>query len=269
METQAPHVYTAIAEVMKALSEQGIGKDQRNQKQGYKFRGIDDIYNALSGEFVKAHLCIMPKTLSHHVTERVSKEGGALFSVVVHMSFTFVSAKDASSHVVEMYGEAMDSGDKATNKAMSAAYKYACLQTFCIPTEGDNDADATTHETKAQSPAQPRNTATQQQTVAQRRIGEEKIKSAKAEHVSIGGQAVPPVLVPVFAAMRTAKGLTEAQDHIYSKACELMGDPEGLNLWKSITAEHGLDKVGAHPIQKWQLALLQVWNESHKSDSAE
>ena len=46
----------------------------------------------------------------------------------------------------------MDSGDKATNKAMSAAYKYAALQTFCIPTEGDNDADATTHEVKAHTP---------------------------------------------------------------------------------------------------------------------
>ena len=29
---------------------------------------------------------------------------------------------------------------------MSAAYKYAAFLTFCIPTEGDNDADATTPE---------------------------------------------------------------------------------------------------------------------------
>lgn len=269
METQTPHVYTAIAEVMKALSEQGISKDQKNQAQGYKFRGIDDIYNALSREFVKAQLCIMPKTLSREVTERENKSGGALFSVVVHMSFTFVSAKDASFHVVEMYGEAMDSGDKATNKAMSAAYKYACLQTFCIPTEGDNDADATTHEAKAQPPAQPRNTPAQQQAVAQRRIVEEKGKVEKVERASIGGQFVPPVLVPVFAAMRTAKGLTDAQDYIYSKACELLGDPEGLNLWKSIIAEHKLEVHGPYPVQKWQVALLQIWKEAHKSDSAE
>jgi hypothetical protein len=47
---------------------------------------------------------------------------------------------------VQTYGEAMDSADKATNKAMSAAYKYAAFLAFCIPTEGDNDADATTHE---------------------------------------------------------------------------------------------------------------------------
>ncbi|MNY54686.1 hypothetical protein D3C86_1905820 [compost metagenome] len=40
----------------------------------------------------------------------------------------------------------MDSGDKATNKAMSAAYKYAAFQAFCIPTEGDNDADGQTHQ---------------------------------------------------------------------------------------------------------------------------
>jgi hypothetical protein len=48
-----------------------------------------------------------------------------------------------------MIGEAMDSGDKSSNKAMSAAYKYAAFQAFCIPTEGDNDADATTHDVRA------------------------------------------------------------------------------------------------------------------------
>ena len=59
--------------------------------------------------------------------------------------FDFVSAEDGSKHIVKTFGEAMDSGDKATNKAMSAAYKYACFQAFSIPTESDNDADAHTH----------------------------------------------------------------------------------------------------------------------------
>ena len=36
----------------------------------------------------------------------------------------------------------MDRSDKSTNKAMSAAFKYACFQTFCIPTEEMRDADA-------------------------------------------------------------------------------------------------------------------------------
>lgn len=50
----------------------------------------------------------------------------------------------------------MDSGDKASNKAMSAAYKYAAIQTFCIPTEGDNDADSTTHEVRGGFTVDPR-----------------------------------------------------------------------------------------------------------------
>jgi hypothetical protein len=57
-----------------------------------------------------------------------------------------VSAEDGSKHTARTFGEAMDSGDKATNKAMSAAYKYMAFQTFAIPTEGDNDADNHTHE---------------------------------------------------------------------------------------------------------------------------
>jgi hypothetical protein len=75
----------------------------------------------------------------------VSGKGNALFYVTVEAEFDFVSSIDGSKHTVTMFGEAMDSGDKATNKAMSAAYKYAMFQAFCIPTEGDNDADAQTH----------------------------------------------------------------------------------------------------------------------------
>jgi hypothetical protein len=80
------------------------------------------------------------------VVERQTQKGGTLFYVTVEAEFDFVSAKDGSKVTVRTYGEAMDSADKATNKAMSAAYKYAAFQTFCIPTEGDNDADATSHE---------------------------------------------------------------------------------------------------------------------------
>ncbi len=36
----------------------------------------------------------------------------------------------------------MDSGDKASNKALSIAMKYALLQVFCIPTEDAKDPDA-------------------------------------------------------------------------------------------------------------------------------
>lgn len=147
-----PHVYTAIAKVMELISKDGISKGRKNEQQGYKFRGIDDVYNALAPILTEAGLCILPKVTSRDVIERQTRNGGALFYVTVHVDFHLVSAKDASWHQISVVGEAMDSGDKATNKAMSAAYKYACMQAFCIPTEGDNDADSKTYEVAASTP---------------------------------------------------------------------------------------------------------------------
>lgn len=143
------NVYQAISAVQAELAAIGIKKDRKNtQGNGYNFRGIDDVYNALSPIMAKHGLCMLPRVLSRESTERQSKSGGALFYITVDMEFDLVAA-DGSKHTVRTYGEAMDSGDKATNKAMSAAYKYAAFQAFCIPTEGDNDADAHTHEVKA------------------------------------------------------------------------------------------------------------------------
>jgi len=139
-------VYKAINNVQADLSVLGITKDRRNmQGSGYNFRGIDDVYNTIAPLLAKHGLCILPRVLSRECVERVSQKGGALFYVTVDAEFDFVSAEDGTKHTVKTFGEAMDSGDKATNKAMSAAYKYACFQAFSIPTESDNDADAHTH----------------------------------------------------------------------------------------------------------------------------
>jgi hypothetical protein len=152
MNDEKKNVYQLIAEVSAELCKEGISKDRTNtQGAGYKFRGIDDVYNALSPIMSKAGLVILPRILNRQITERESAAGKALFYVVVEAEFDFVSSHDNSSHTVRTFGEAMDSGDKATNKAMSGAYKYAAFQTFCIPTEGDNDADATTHTVAAKT----------------------------------------------------------------------------------------------------------------------
>jgi hypothetical protein len=136
--------------VQSDLAKSGIGKDSTNTFDNYKFRGIDAVYNALSPLLAKHGLCVLPRMLTRTCEERQSQKGGALFYVTVEAEFDFVSAKDGSKHTVRTFGEAMDRGDKATNKAMSAAYKYAAFQAFAIPTEGDNDADATTHEVQAE-----------------------------------------------------------------------------------------------------------------------
>lgn len=140
------NVYQAICAVAKEMAAEGISKGRKNQQQGYSFRGIDDVYNALAPKLASHGLVILPRMIGRTVTERETAKGGVLFYVVVEAEFDFVSASDGTRHTIKTYGEAMDSGDKATNKAMSAAYKYAAFQAFCIPTEGDNDADATTHD---------------------------------------------------------------------------------------------------------------------------
>ena len=146
-------VYKAINAVQSELAILGITKIRRNQQgSGYNFRGIDDVYNTIAPLLSKHGLCILPRVLSRECIERISKSGGGLFYVTVDAEFDFVSAEDGSKHTVKTFGEAMDSGDKATNKAMSAAYKYACFQAFSIPTEADNDADAHTHELQKSEP---------------------------------------------------------------------------------------------------------------------
>jgi hypothetical protein len=152
---QTPKVYAAIVKVMREIGKEGISKGRRNQQQGYQFRGIDDVYNALSGLLAGANLVILPRVLSRIVTERETKAGGVLFYVVLEVAFDFVCAEDGSVHTAQAYGEAMDSGDKATNKAMSAAYKYACMEVFCIPTEGNPDADAETHDVAPRAQKEP------------------------------------------------------------------------------------------------------------------
>lgn len=142
-------VYKAICAVQGELSREGISKDRTNQQQGFKYRGIDDCYAALSPLLAKHNLCILPRITHKEVVERTNSKGTALFYTTVTAEFDVVSAVDSSKHTVSSFGEAMDSGDKSIGKAMSYAYKAMAFMLFAIPTEGDNDPDATSHEVKS------------------------------------------------------------------------------------------------------------------------
>ena len=139
------HIYIAINNVQAALAKSGISKDRKNQQQGYAFRGIDDVYLAVAPLFAEEGIIVLPHYTERTCVERANSKGNPLFYVTLRGSFDLIDKSDGSSVSCDVFGEAMDSADKATNKAMSAAYKYMCIQTFCIPTEGDNDADLTTH----------------------------------------------------------------------------------------------------------------------------
>lgn len=137
-----------LVAVTRQIAQEGIGKTRDNTQQGYKFRGVDEVMNAFAPILAKHGLFIRPRFTEREVAERLTKTGSALFYVTVKGEFDFVDEKGESVTVGPFYGEAMDSADKATNKAMAVAFKYAMFQTFCVPLEGvtGGDADLETHE---------------------------------------------------------------------------------------------------------------------------
>lgn len=136
-----PKVFAAISAISAELATVGIAKTRSNKDQGYKFRGIDDVYNVLAPLLSKNRLVILPQVLERTERETQSKSGGKLNYVVLKVQYSFVHTEDCSTFNVVSIGEGMDSSDKATNKAFSAAHKYALLQAFAIPVEGTPDAD--------------------------------------------------------------------------------------------------------------------------------
>lgn len=177
-------VYKAIAGVTAKIAQTGIAKTRKNQQQGYSFRGVDDVYNALAPILVENNLVIIPYCEEVESTERQARNGGVLFYTRAHMKYTVVCATDGSHCECRITGEAMDSADKSTNKAMSAAYKYLCFQLFCIPTEGDNDSDGSTPEpAPAKAPA-PVKMITDEQFARLQELGADMINLAKACHVN-------------------------------------------------------------------------------------
>lgn len=139
-------IYTLIPAIMADIS--AIGKDKKNQQQGFLYRGIDDVMSALKPLLAKHQVFTVPQVLEQARETKVTPKGGELRYSLLKVRFRFY-APDGSFVEAVTLGEGMDSGDKASNKAMSIAYKYALFQVFCIPTEEMQDPDAESHETAA------------------------------------------------------------------------------------------------------------------------
>ncbi len=137
----APSVYAAINAISAELAQHGIAKSHVNEADDYRYRSIDDLLDRLAPLLAKHRLCVLPRVKKRTIAERQDEGQRLLFHVSLKVAFTLTSVDDGPSHVVEAYGEALDASDKATAKAMSAAYKSAMIQTFCIPLAGSEDPD--------------------------------------------------------------------------------------------------------------------------------
>ena len=141
------NIYEAITKCMEEIG--AVGKDDVNKQQGFKYRGIDAVMNALNPALKHNNVFVVPEVMEQQRQERTTGKGTVLIYSICKIKFTFF-AEDGSHIEAVTIGEGMDSGDKATNKAMSIAFKYACFQVFCIPTEEMKDPDSETPE-----PVQP------------------------------------------------------------------------------------------------------------------
>lgn len=137
------NIYESITSIMS--EGYTITKDKKNQQQGFKYRGIDDVMNTFFPLLSKHHVFCVPEVLDCRREERQTNKGGNLIYSILTIRYTFY-AEDGSSVSAVVVGEGMDSGDKASNKALAVGMKYAMFQVFCIPTEEFVDPDETTPE---------------------------------------------------------------------------------------------------------------------------
>lgn len=137
METEKL-IFKKIAKINQEIG--AIGKTEENKAQRFNFRGIDSVYNALHDLLAKHEVFSTSEILEQSKEEKPSRNGGNLMYRVFKILYRFHTT-DGSYVETQVMGEAMDSGDKAASKAMAIAHKYALLQMFTIPTEGDKDPD--------------------------------------------------------------------------------------------------------------------------------
>jgi hypothetical protein len=142
MENKLP-IAQALNEIMKAVG--AIAKKDKNTAQGFNFRGIDSVVNAVSPALQKFGVVIVPSVEEYeYQTVEIGRNRTAMGHVRVKVTYTFIGA-NGDTIKATVVGEAMDSGDKATAKAMSVAFRTALLQSLSLPTD-EVDPDAISYE---------------------------------------------------------------------------------------------------------------------------
>lgn len=145
-------IFSLIPRVMAEIG--AIGKNQTNDHQKYKFRGIEDMYNAAHPALIKHGVFCAPVVLDSQTFDIVSAQGKASYRVLLKVCHKFYGP-DGSYVEVTTVGEGIDTSDKATNKAMSAAMKYAFIELFSIPTLDIEDSDRDSPPAGSTTPITP------------------------------------------------------------------------------------------------------------------
>jgi hypothetical protein len=134
-------VFAGLAAVRDHLAKEGLGKNQTNQHQGFKFRGIDDLLGILQPALNSGKTIMLPSVLEIDRQQYTTAKGSLQFYTVVKVRYTFISEEDGSEYSVDYAGEAADTGDKSLSKALTMSFKSLAFHAFQIPLNGSDDAD--------------------------------------------------------------------------------------------------------------------------------
>lgn len=149
--TKKKSIYEALIAAQAAIKN--VSKNSQNKFDGYKYRGIDDVMDAVHKAFVNAGVVAVPEVISREQVERTSRKGELMIHTTLTVKYTFY-AEDGSSVSAVVQGEGLDRGDKSLNKAMSAAYKYCAFQVMSIPTAEMIDSETESPQIGKSSEAQ-------------------------------------------------------------------------------------------------------------------
>lgn len=229
-------IYPAILGVMEDVG--AIEKEQYNSQQRFRYRGVDDVMNALHPSMTKHRIFVAPEVMEQEREERSSAKGNNLIYSICKIRFRFY-AEDGSYIDAVTVGEGMDSGDKATNKAMAIAFKYACFQVFCIPTDEMKDPDGESHEVRGKGvEVKPGKTSVSQENMPVSRGDEPGRRGTVPER----REGMPDLNgdVPVTQAM------------INSLAEELKRTGIGL---RSLLASYGIEQISQMTVEAYKSAM--------------
>lgn len=171
-------IQQSLIEVMKEVG--AVGKNDRNTSQGFAFRGIDAVINAVSPAFQKHGVIVVPTVVDKETSMIESAKGKAMTHVQLKVAYTFYG-NEGDFISATVYSEAMDYGDKATAKAMSVALRTALLQTLALPTD-EPDPDSQSYERGAETVSNPVRTKAPVES-----------KPASAEQIAMATEALAQV----------------------------------------------------------------------------
>jgi len=181
--SESPQIFKALALVMADVG--AVRKAEFNSHQKFSFRGIDAVINAVSPAFRKHGVFCIPTVISsEYESVQVGQNRTVMGHARVMVTYTF-HATDGTSVAATVSAESMDSGDKATAKAYSVAFRTALLQTLCLPTD-EADPDSDTYE-RSSHDAPPKEQATRTQRPTQ---------TAQPKRTPVGSAATGKITQP-------------------------------------------------------------------------